>query len=386
MLPCSHCKIPGKRHKICAGCLEARYCSTDCQRAAWPSHKGSCKKSEIVGPGKTEHVELIRLVEGGNVSAVQAVVSMWSREQFLCSVRKTSTILHVATLAKQYEVCKALLQLGAPVDAGSGRETPLMAAVYKNDVALCDLFVEVGANVHAVDDRGFSILCHACQLGNPIICKRLLDAGASYTTAPSPLLVAASSKQTAACLVLLDAGADVNKIVSDMSCLYAAADCADVSTCALLLKRGAAVDVGTTSGTTPLHAAANVGSIEICQLLIAHGANIHAVQDSGATPLFSAASRGHAAVCRLLAEAGANLNAQRTDVMYRGTTPLHFAACNGHLEAIRVLIECGALLSVAARGLVGSTPLDLAKAGKHGACVELLKAAGALEHDDDVLV
>jgi hypothetical protein len=29
--------------KTCSGCMSTKYCSRNCQVAAWPSHKGSCK-------------------------------------------------------------------------------------------------------------------------------------------------------------------------------------------------------------------------------------------------------------------------------------------------------------------------------------------------------
>jgi hypothetical protein len=45
-LECNHCSKPGKAKelKLCSRCMTVRYCSTDCQRAAWKAgHKTACK-------------------------------------------------------------------------------------------------------------------------------------------------------------------------------------------------------------------------------------------------------------------------------------------------------------------------------------------------------
>ena len=42
---CSACgvgAVEGAELKVCTGCLYARYCGRECQRAAWPAHKIAC--------------------------------------------------------------------------------------------------------------------------------------------------------------------------------------------------------------------------------------------------------------------------------------------------------------------------------------------------------
>lgn len=43
--PCGECKI-WFSEKICSRCKVQRYCSADCQKKHWGTHKLSCKKSE----------------------------------------------------------------------------------------------------------------------------------------------------------------------------------------------------------------------------------------------------------------------------------------------------------------------------------------------------
>lgn len=40
--PCSHCGKRGPKCRLCVPCGFVRYCSTNCQRAAWPLHKAAC--------------------------------------------------------------------------------------------------------------------------------------------------------------------------------------------------------------------------------------------------------------------------------------------------------------------------------------------------------
>ena len=43
---CSHCELVSTHTKQCAGCRRARYCSPQCQKAAWSHHKLYCKPFE----------------------------------------------------------------------------------------------------------------------------------------------------------------------------------------------------------------------------------------------------------------------------------------------------------------------------------------------------
>lgn len=40
---CNHCSLYSNRMNKCGGCGKVRYCSVECQRAQWKSHKGECK-------------------------------------------------------------------------------------------------------------------------------------------------------------------------------------------------------------------------------------------------------------------------------------------------------------------------------------------------------
>ena len=52
---CHVCTNTGEHLKKCSRCLMARYCSAECQRAAYPEHKKTCK-AKTGGQGVTEDV------------------------------------------------------------------------------------------------------------------------------------------------------------------------------------------------------------------------------------------------------------------------------------------------------------------------------------------
>jgi ankyrin repeat protein len=76
---------------------------------------------------------------------------------------------------------------------------------------------------------------------------------------------------------------------------------------ALLLARGARIEVWGEDGEGPLHEAALGGSVEVITLLLDHGAAIDAPdRESGATPLMIAASLGRTNAVAVLLRRGAN--------------------------------------------------------------------------------
>jgi ankyrin repeat protein len=86
-----------------------------------------------------------------------------------------------------FEVAELLLKKGAELDARNvWGETPLMVALQNFRLSLAELFIERGADVLAVDDRGLSVLHWACNRasggahGEHLVklVTRLLEAGA----------------------------------------------------------------------------------------------------------------------------------------------------------------------------------------------------------------
>ncbi len=108
------------------------------------------------------------------------------------------------------------------------------------------------------------------------------------------------------------------------------------------LAKGGSVDpVG--SQVAPLMTAVAAGDTEIVALLLARGARLDVRDADGATPLHVAARKGHDAVIAVLAAAMAT-NAITLDAPAgpRGRTALHDAAAAGSIDGVSALLRAGA--------------------------------------------
>ena len=90
---------------------------------------------------------------------------------------------------------------------------------------------------------------------------------------------------------------------------------------ALLIEKGAVVDLRDESGMTPLFFAAVNGHRDCMELLIDHRADVNSRDAEGKTPLHTVVRRGYLECAKLLIERGADVNCI-DDV---GWTPLHEA-------------------------------------------------------------
>lgn len=130
------------------------------------------------------------------------------------------------------------------------------------------------------------------------------------------------------------------------------------------------------TSSAALHIAASNGDAKCTGILLDHGANPTLVDGKGRTPLHVACARstgdegsGHYECAALLLEAGSDsvLNCGDHD----GNTPLHVAASHGVVDIVRLLLQTAAnpLYMNAAQKM----PIELAVAGGHRACLELLR-------------
>lgn len=136
-------------------------------------------------------------------------------------------------------------------------------------------------------------------------------AAATDTDQRTPLQLAAAYGHVDVCLVLLDAGADVNAADEDGETpLHSAIRRNRMAAAELLLQHGADTELKNAYGRTPLLLVAReTGNLEMAELLIGAGANVNARDRFAASPLDLAAWRGFRDLVNLFLDEGAELPA-----------------------------------------------------------------------------
>lgn len=279
-----------------------------------------------------------------------------------------STPLAVAAnvLAGAPAVVAALLEAGAPVDgvARSGdRSTPLCIAARRASAEVVAMLLAAGANVNVKSPDKTTPLLIAAEKGSPAVLAAVLAAR------PPPDIRAVNGKGNPALVLAIE-----NKATA----------------IALLIKKGADVNVSLDGGWSVLMNAAQLGKDAHVEALLKAHAAVNVVADGGWTALLLAASRERWTVVDTLLRAGADPSAAEWKTQ---TTALHMAANAGDVATVRALAAALATAAVArgeatttpAAGLNprcqdGSTPLMLAAhVGKSDAVAALLDAGAAVD-------
>jgi len=142
----------------------------------------------------------------------------------------------------------------------------------------------------------------------------------------TPLHCAVQTRFTNIVTVLLDAGADINRMnLKRCSPIYLAARCGQKKNVELLLERGADVSIGCPTGHvcgTLMNFTAAMG-IDIVSVLVRRGHDVNSGNNSGGgTPLFDACEAGHCNVANSLLRHGANMHLK--NLMYDHTMPTYW--------------------------------------------------------------
>ncbi|HEU4694712.1 MAG TPA: ankyrin repeat domain-containing protein [Vicinamibacterales bacterium] len=225
-----------------------------------------------------------------------------------------------------------------------GTDTRLIQAVKQEDVEAVRALLKQRANVHAVENDGFTALHWAAQRDNRQLVNLLLDAGADPRADSryrvTPLYLAALNGSASVIARLLDSGVDPNSTAHEgQTTLMTAALAGKADAVRLLVTRGARVDEREPyRGQTALMWAASEGNAAAAEILIEAGADIHAKSTAGFTPLLFAVRNAHIETAKTLLGHGANVNDAAPD----GTTALGMAAVNAYFELAAALLDAGA--------------------------------------------
>ncbi len=174
---------------------------------------------------------------------------------------------------------------------------------------------------------GVSALLYACYLRRPDVAEAIARRRRTID-----VFEAAALGDTAKLAAMLDGDAALaNSTAADgfqplgLACFFGRADAA-----ALLIERGADVAAASTnpSRVAPLHSAVAAGAAPIVAVLLDKGAPVDVPQQGGFTPLMSAAHRGDAMIVEMLLRHGATPELKDDT----GSTAADHAATAGHAE------------------------------------------------------
>lgn len=128
-------------------------------------------------------------------------------------------------------------------------------------------------------------------------------------------------------------------------------------------------------GFQPLGLATFFGHSEAVAYLVESGAdvNLHSNNSQNVTPLIAASARRNMDSARLLVKHGADVNPRQI----HDFTALHNAAQNGQIEMAELLLAHGAEIN--ARSQDGRTPLAFARKQNQAAMIEFLQQHGATD-------
>jgi len=318
---------------------------------------------------------LVEACERGELSAVKALLEKIGAGVNQ-RVRTGETALHRAARAGRHDVVELLLAAGADVNARDDYQaTPLVDARSADAAAV---LLGAGAKVDPEPVAYMTPLVRAVAFGDRALVLLLLKAGADVNRRDrcgrTPLAVVRDLDMAQ---LLLERGADprvgtplINAVLVGNTALVR-----------LLLERGAALDVKDSRGQTPLfHAATHPSGDAIVELLLGLGMDPRPANDMGDTALHQACNRTSLPVVEQLLAAGASVGTVSKNYM----TPLHWAAFATERRAdsaavLARLIAAGAG-PVDARDRWGRTPLAMAVAAGDVAAARVLLAAGADPH------
>lgn len=173
------------------------------------------------------------------------------------------------------------------------------------------------------DNWGFGLLHCACYVGSAEMVEMLLQAGADVNKVTAdgkyPLGLACVRNYesetdeellqiTEIIRLLISYGADVNKsdCRDNISSVYTALHARRPRTVALLASLGAEVSLACSDGNTPLHEACNNNAKYSARLLVEHGADLNAANREGETPLHRAIFCDHRNIALFLVANGAD--------------------------------------------------------------------------------
>ncbi|KAH8334197.1 hypothetical protein KR059_007435 [Drosophila kikkawai] len=314
----------------------------------------------------------------------------------ILTLRK-QTPLHLAAASGQMEVCQLLLELGANIDATDDLgQKPIHVAAQNNYSEVAKLFLQQHPSlVNATSKDGNTCAHIAAMQGSVKVIEELMKfdrsgviSARNKLTDATPLQLAAEGGHADVVKALVRAGAsctEENK--AGFTAVHLAAQNGHGQVLDVLKSTNSLRINSKKLGLTPLHVAAYYGQADtVRELLTSVPATVKSETptgqtlfgdlgtESGMTPLHLAAFSGNENVVRLLLNsAGVQVDAATTE---NGYNPLHLACFGGHMSVVGLLLSRSAEL-LQSQDRNGRTGLHIAAMHGHIQMVEILLGQGA---------
>jgi len=328
------------------------------------------------------------------------------------------TPLHIAArLGMSEEIIRALINAGADINERNKKGiTPLSLAIERNQLTQANLFVRLGADIHAEDIDGNTALTKAFSSGIEMVKAVVVDSNimARDSQGRTPLHIAVNKKADPAIInYLISKKADVNaRDKNGDTPLHIAVRNNDRASGEILLAYGADVFYPNVSGesalkaaltrmggrqdwvlnsnviksadgagNTPLHLAAEWQLAPVVSFIVDKGGDLNARNSNGETPLFNAVKADSSETIKVILSETADRKADINARDFLGNTALHacitWAASNAANTLIAYDTQSNARKLINARNLAGKTALHEAARTGNIPFVKSLIAAGA---------
>lgn len=355
-------------------------------------------------------LNLHEAVWSGNTEAVQNFIAQGVNVN--AKIDDFHTLLHVSSITCNLKMAKLLIEAGAR-DSINARDhegnTPLSLTIANNgDAEFVKFLIDSGANVHVLNDQGFSVFYWTLCRPRLREKKSIGESSVLFTDVDGEILNILSnasvrvSDQEANEIIsqiegleesiprfgsiedlkmLIYSGADpevLKKIEESLTNpLRSMLEWKNGEILALLLKTSAKNDVKGDEGLTILQRAMYKWDLDVIKLFIDAGGDVNSPNCVGDTPLYWSIAQNDISMCEYLLVRGADVNVKNLQQF----TPLHWAIIlndsSSHLEIINFLLTNGA--KVNEKDDRGMTPLHwgVVKKNEDTLVVETLLEAGA---------